>query len=66
MVENERTMVRLNDDGTATVCLIRTIARPLGPIAKDLALEADTRLIMTRHAAAFMFPFAKRRKASRD
>ncbi len=67
MVENERTMVRLNDDGTVTVAIVRTIPRPDGPIAKDRSLESDTLDLIRRHATAFCFPFASRkRRTDRD
>jgi len=67
MVENDRTMCRLNDDGTITVSIIRTIQQPEGPIAKDRSLESDTLDLIRRHATAFMFPFAARkRKTDRD
>lgn len=59
MVENERTMCRLNDDGTITVALIRTIPQPRGPIADYSKLEADTLTLMRAHAAQFMFPFRR-------
>lgn len=62
MVENERTMCRINDDGTITVAIIRTIEAPAGPVAKDRTLESDTLDLLRRHAAAFMFPFAKRKR----
>lgn len=62
MIENERTMCRLNDDGTVTVVIVRTIDQPQGPIARDRTLESDTLDLIKRHAAKFMFPFVASRK----
>ena len=66
MVEHDRTMCRLNDDGTITVAVVRTIPAPDGPIAKDRSLESDTLDLMRRHATAFLFPLAKRKRTDRD
>lgn len=64
--ERDRTMTRLNDDGTVTVAIVRTIPLPEGPVAKDRKLESATLDLIRRHAAAFMFPFAKRKRTDRD
>ena len=67
MVENERNMFRINDDGTMTIAIVRTIPTPAGPIARDRTLESDTLDLFRRHAAKHMFPFASRnRMTDRD
>ena len=55
-------MCRLNDDGTITVAIVRTIETPAGPIAKDRSLESDTLALIKRHASAFLYPLANRRR----
>lgn len=67
MVENDRTMTRLNDDGTVTVALVRTIPAPSGPIRDQMTtLEDETLEIMRRHAARFVFVTTKRKKTDRE
>ena len=66
MVENDRTMCRINDDGTVTVGLVRTVPMPDGPTGRDITIESDTLEIMLRHAARFMFPTAKRNRLDRS
>ncbi len=66
MIENERTMCRVNDDGTMTIVIVRTIPIPTGPVARDRTLEDDTLALIRRHAAAYLFPRAKRTGTDRN
>lgn len=58
MPEHDRVMCKLNDDGTTTVLIVRTVPTPAGP-TNDRTLDADTMDIARRHAAAFMFPYVR-------
>lgn len=55
-IERDRDMVKMNEDGTVTVVVVRTFNRPSGPVADHRSLEDDLLAVLRRKAAQFVYP----------